>query len=97
MQRLLKAQIDRRLPPGPTEEQRRQGRAVVVAEAWDAAGKHVDSRLTTPEPYALTVLTAVEIVRRIAAGEAVPGFQTPSAVFGADFISGFAGVSRTDL
>ena len=96
-QRFLKAQIDRRLPSGPTAEQRAQGRAVVVAEAWNAAGQSVVSRLVTPEPYALTALTAVEIMHRIANGEAIPGFQTPSAMFGAHFILRFPDVQRTDL
>ena len=97
VQNLLKGQIDKRLPRGPTDKQRAQGRAVVVAEAWNAAGKKVTSRLVTPEPYALTALTAVEIAHRAARGEVVAGFQTPSAVFGADFISSFAGVERSDL
>ena len=96
-QRLLKAQIDRRLPAGPTAEQRARGRAVVVAKAWNAAGRSVASRLATPEPYALTALTAVEIVHRAAHGEVVAGFKTPSAVFGADFILKFEGVERIDL
>ena len=97
VQRFLKAQIDRRLPPGPTSEQRARGRAVVVAEAWNVVGRTVVSRLVTPEPYALTALTAVEIVRRIASDGAPAGFRTPSAVFGADFIMAFEGVGRVDL
>ena len=96
VQRFLKAQIDKRLPPGPTAAHLARGRAVVVAQAWNAAGRMVESRLVTPEPYALTVKTAVEIVRRIADGETVAGFQTPSTIFGADFITSFDGVSRTD-
>ena len=96
VQRFLKAQIDRRLPPGPTAEHRARGRAVVVAQAWNAAGMMVESRLVTPEPYALTARTAVEVVRRIVDGEVNIGFQTPSAVFGADFITSFEGVRRTD-
>jgi short subunit dehydrogenase-like uncharacterized protein len=55
------------------------------------------SRLLTPEGYTLTAMTSLEIVRRILAGEAMPGFQTPSRVFGADFISGFDGCGREDL
>ena len=96
VQRVLKAQIDRRLPPGPTPEQRARGRAVIVAEARDAAGGTVVSRLVTPEPYALTAMTAVEVVRRLAEGEGAAGFQTPSSVFGPDFIMGFEGVTRED-
>ena len=95
-QRFLKAQIDKRLPPGPTAEYRARGRAVVVAQAWNAAGTMVESRLVTPEPYALTARIAVEIVRRIADGEMTVGFQTPSAVLGADLITSFDGVRRTD-
>ncbi len=96
MQRFLKGQIDRRLPPGPTAEQRAHGQAVIVAEVWDGAGRRVASRLVTPEPYALTAMTAVEVVRRLAAGEAAAGFRTPSRAFGPDFVLGFAGVRRTD-
>jgi short subunit dehydrogenase-like uncharacterized protein len=44
-QRLIKNQIDKRLPPGPSAEQRASGRAVIVAEAWNATGKRVASRL----------------------------------------------------
>ena len=96
-QRFLKTQIDRRLPPGPTAEQRARGRAVVVAEAWNEAGQIVACRLVTPEPYALTALAAVEIVRRITRDGAPAGYRTPSAVFGADFIMGLKGVGRADL
>ena len=96
-QRVLKAQVDRRLPPGPTVEQRARGRAVVVAEAWNAAGRTTISRLVTPEPYALTALSAVEIVRRIATNDVPAGFSTPSALFGGDFIMGLSGVARVDL
>ena len=97
MQRFLKRQVDRRLPAGPTAAQRASGSAVIVAEAWNAAGRRVASRLATPEPYALTALTAVDLARRAAGGEAIAGFQTPSKVYGADLATTFPGVARTDL
>ncbi len=97
VQRMLTAQIDRRLPPGPTAEQRASGSAVIVAEAWNAAGMRAASRLVTPEAYALTALTAVEIVRRASSGDAAVGFQTPSKAFGADLVLAFEGVRRQDL
>jgi short subunit dehydrogenase-like uncharacterized protein len=97
VQRMLTTWIDRRLPPGPTAEQRASGSAVIVAEAWTAAGARAASRLRTPEPYALTAMTSVESVRRAASGEAIAGFQTPSKAFGADFVLAFEGVERQDL
>jgi len=95
-QRMLKRWIEKRLPPGPTPEQRARSRTVLVAEAWDETGAHVASRLDTPEAYTLTAWTAVEIARRAAAGEAAAGYQTPATAYGADFILSFAGTARVD-
>ena len=96
-QRFLHRQIERRMPPGPTEAQRARGRAVVLAEAWNAAGRRVASRLETPDGYALTALTAVALAQRAATGGAAPGYQTPATAFGAEFVLGFPGVARRDL
>lgn len=96
-QRLLKRLIETRMPPGPTREQRENGSSVFLAEAWDSAGNRVASRLATPEAYKLTAITAVEIARRAAVGDVPPGYHTPSTAYGADFILGFEGVTRTDL
>ncbi len=95
--RFLQRQVDRRLPPGPTDEERASGRAAILAEAWDATGEHVASLLSTPEPYHLTARTAVEIARLASEGSAAPGYQTPATAYGADFILGFDGVQRTDM
>ncbi|WP_020178544.1 saccharopine dehydrogenase NADP-binding domain-containing protein [Methylopila sp. M107] len=96
-QRLLKRLIETRLPPGPTAEQRAAGGTVIVAEVWDDAGGSAASRLTTPDAYALTALTAVETARRAAAGEIAPGCQTPATAFGPDFILSFQDAVRTDI
>ena len=66
-------------------------------ETRDAAGRTVASRLTMPEPYALTATVAIEILHRVAAGEDVAGSRTPATVFGADFIMRTEGVIRQDL
>jgi short subunit dehydrogenase-like uncharacterized protein len=96
MQSLLKVQVDR-MPEGPSEAARRAGSAVMVGVARNDKGETVRSRIKTPEGYSLTAATAFDIARRAAAREAMPGFQTPSRVFGADYILGFDGVSRQDL
>ena len=96
MQSLLKSQVDR-LPEGPSEADRRAGHAVLVGEARNDQGQTVRSRMRTPEGYSLTAATAFDAARRVAAGEIKPGFQTPSRVFGADYILSFDGVTREDL
>lgn len=95
VQGLIKRGIDSR-PAGPNAAQRQRGAAHLWGEVRNAAGKTLTSRLDTPDGYALTALTAWDIAKRAARGEARPGFQTPSLVFGADYILGFAGTSRRD-
>ncbi|MDZ4782899.1 MAG: saccharopine dehydrogenase NADP-binding domain-containing protein [Planctomycetia bacterium] len=95
-QKVLKRQIEKRLPIGPTPKQRERSRSIVVGEAWDGMELHITSRLETVEAYTLTAWTAVEIARRASVGEAVAGYQTPSTAYGADFIMTFAGVIRQD-
>lgn len=62
----------------------------------DAQGNTRTSRLKTPEGYELTMLTALATVERVLRGECKPGFQTPSLVFGADYIMQFPDVTRMD-
>ena len=96
-QRYLKAEIDKR-PPGPTPEQRAKSFALILAEARNAKGETARALLRTPEGYTLTAMTTLEIARRVLEeGAAVPGFQTPARVFGADFILEFPGCTRRDL
>ncbi len=84
-------------PPGPSPERRRNSLAVFQAEATDAQGGRAVSRLQVPEGYTLTALTTVEIMKRVLSGGFTPGFQTPSRVYGADFILGFEGTRREDI
>ena len=70
---------------------------MLVGQARKKTGETVRSRLRTPEGYSLTAATAFDAARRVAAGDIKPGFQTPSRVFGADYILSFDGVSREDL
>jgi short subunit dehydrogenase-like uncharacterized protein len=68
----------------------------MVAEVADGQ-RTVRARISTPEAYRLTALAAVEVMRRILALDFKPGFQTPSRLYGADFILGFPGVVREDM
>ncbi|HRE90684.1 MAG TPA: saccharopine dehydrogenase NADP-binding domain-containing protein [Myxococcota bacterium] len=95
VQGMLKRRVEAR-PAGPSEEQRKNSRSIIVAEVEGPTGT-VRSRLTTPNGYTLTALASVEIARRVLAGEYRPGFQTPAQMYGADFVLGLQGVSREDL
>ena len=93
----LKFLINTFTPPGPSDAQRKKGFAILLAEATEPNGGRVLSKLTSPEGYTCTMLTTVEIMQRVLNGDLKTGFQTPSRVYGADFILQFEGVKREDL
>jgi len=76
----------------------------MVGEMRDA-DRVVRTKLRVPEGYWLTMLTTIEIMKRIlnddpstGSGQGLKtGFQTPSLAYGTDFIMGFDGVEREDL
>jgi len=73
-------------PAGPSDETRREARFVMVVEALDAWRRPRRLRLRTKDGYTVSVLTAAEAVRRVLEGCFLPGFQTPSRVFGCNFV-----------
>ena len=96
VQSLAKARIDR-MPEGPSEDVLRTGYRILVGAVTNASGDTARARLTTSQGYMLTAQTGAEIARRVVAGEVKPGFQTPSLVFGSDFILQFDGSRREEL
>jgi short subunit dehydrogenase-like uncharacterized protein len=95
VQKLLKRRI-RAGPPGPTAQERAHGRSFLWGEATDPAGHRVVSRLQGPEGYTWTVQAALAVVERVLSGQAPPGFQTPAAAYGADFVLSLENSVRTD-
>jgi short subunit dehydrogenase-like uncharacterized protein len=89
--------IVRSRAPGPSDATRAREVSRLWGEATDRAGRRVVARMTTPQSYALTALTAVASIQQVLAGNVIPGFQTPSRAFGADFILGIPGVRREDV
>jgi short subunit dehydrogenase-like uncharacterized protein len=96
LQRLLKRRIRSR-SAGPDEAARARGVSRIWGEVRSAAGEAARARLTGPEGYTMTARTAVSALERVLAGEASPGFRTPSLAFGPDFILSIEGVRREDL
>lgn len=81
---------------GPSPQRRARSQSFLWGEVEDGAGGRAVSRLTAPEGYTLTAMTAIAIVEKVLAGEAPVGFSTPAAAFGADFITTIEGVSGFD-
>ena len=93
VQNYLKKQIPE---GGPSDEERESGRTYLWGEASNAQGNRVESRLTCPEGYATTVLTALKIAEKILEGNFQVGFQTPAKCYGADLILEVEGTRRTE-
>ncbi|MBX4865362.1 hypothetical protein G9X64_12210 [Rhizobium sophorae] len=85
------------LPDGPSEEERLTNRYQALVEVTDAQGQIVRSLLDTVNGYTFTAMAAVEAGRRILAGEACPGFQTPAGLFGNGFAKTIADTTIIDL
>jgi short subunit dehydrogenase-like uncharacterized protein len=96
VQRGLAALVRSRLT-GPDAEARARGRSLLYGEVEHADGRRAAARLVAPEAYAFTALAAVECAERVLAGQARPGFLTPSLAFGPDLALSIAGVERVDL
>jgi len=82
---------------GPDAVARARGRSLLYGEVEHADGRRAAARLTAPEGYAFTALAAVECAERVLAGQARPGFLTPSLAFGPDLALAIHGVERFDL
>jgi short subunit dehydrogenase-like uncharacterized protein len=74
---------------GPSEDQEENERGCVVVEAEDRCGRVAMSRIQFPESYSFTAKICAVTVDRIRKGRWASGFQTPSRVFGADYIRQF--------
>ena len=92
---IAKRQI-RAAAPGPTDAERAQARSFLWGRVEDDAGNAAEARLQTPEGYTLTALASLLIVEKILAGQARPGYQTPSLAFGPDLVMELPGARRRD-
>jgi len=84
----------RRFLAGPSAKKGGARRGSFWGCVRDAQGNSAEATLETPEGYRLTALTAMASLEKVLAGEAPPGFSTPSKAFGAEFI---LRIPETDL
>jgi short subunit dehydrogenase-like uncharacterized protein len=84
--------------PGPTLEQCAKTSTHVWGEVEDDQGRKAASQLDGPEAGVVwTARSALAAVKKVLAGNASPGFQTPALAFGADFVLDSDGVTRRDI
>jgi short subunit dehydrogenase-like uncharacterized protein len=94
----MRALAQRGVKPGPSA----QARAATVTHVWgqvsDAQGRSATARLHGPEAGLVwTTRSALAAVKRVLAGDARPGYQTPAKAFGPDFVLECEGVEREDV
>ena len=74
-------------PAEPSARVREAARFAMVLEAFDPWRRVRRLRMATLDGYGASVLTAAGALRRVLAGTASPGFQTPARAFGSNFVS----------
>jgi short subunit dehydrogenase-like uncharacterized protein len=90
--------LKRGVKPGSTADERSRTFTHVWGEVEDDQGRRAAARLHGPEAGVIwTARAALAAVRKVLAGNASPGFQTPALAFGADFVLEAEGVTREDL
>jgi short subunit dehydrogenase-like uncharacterized protein len=83
---------------GSTAEERARTRVSVWGEVQDDQERKAVSRLHGPEAGVVwTVNAALAVVQKVLANDVKHGFQTPSLVYGPDFVLEGEGVTREDL
>ena len=83
---------------GATAEERAHSSMHVWGEVVDEQGHKAVARLHGPEAgLDWTARTALAVVKKVTAGQAPTGFQTPALAYGADFVLECAGVTREDI
>jgi short subunit dehydrogenase-like uncharacterized protein len=89
--------LQKRIPEGgPNEAERAKGKTYLWGKASDDDGSKVESRLTCPEGYTMTALTALKIAEKILDGNFCVGFQTPAKCYGADLVLEIEDTKRMD-
>ena len=92
--RSLLCRAIRRFLAGPPDKRREVSRGSFWGRLVDPKGNSVEATLGTPPAYRLTALAALASLEKVLAGEAPPGFSTPSKAFGAELI---LSIPETDL
>lgn len=93
----VRSLVRRAVPTGSTPDQRARTSVIVWGEVRDDDGRAARARLRGPEAgVEWTAGCALAALRRVLAGDAPAGFQTPAKAYGADFVLQTTNVTRED-
>jgi short subunit dehydrogenase-like uncharacterized protein len=92
VQRFMKSMVKE---GGPSDAERDAGYCLLWGEVRDPAGHTAEARMRTPDGYTLTAQSALHIAGKVLAGQAPPGFKTPSLAYGPDLVLELPGVTRS--
>jgi short subunit dehydrogenase-like uncharacterized protein len=92
---LMAKRLDR-LPDGPSQPEIAEHDTRLVAIATDPSGRTSTARLIMPQIYRVTASLATAIADRVVGGDVTPGYRTPAAQFGSDFITSIDGCVLED-
>lgn len=94
----VRSLLKRGVKDGSTAQERAKTFTHVWGEVEDEQGRKAAARLHGPEAGVVwTARAALQAVKKVVAGNALPGFQTPARAYGADFVLECEGVTREDL
>ena len=96
VQWLAKNWVNRKIS-GPTRQQTQQAQSLLWGQVSNKQDETRQARMSAPESYKLTALTALLITRKVLEGKAPSGYQTPARAYGPDLILEIDGVSRSDI
>lgn len=90
--------LKRGIKPGPSAEKRARTVTHVWGEVEDEQGRKAVARLHGPEAGVIwTARAALAVVRKVLAGDAPAGYQTPAKAYGPDLVMECEGVTREDV
>ncbi|HMJ46422.1 MAG TPA: saccharopine dehydrogenase NADP-binding domain-containing protein [Ferruginibacter sp.] len=81
-------------PAGPSDAIREKSRTFIWGNVTNAKGRSATAKLAGPDGYTFTMYSSLIIIKKILEGKFKTGYQTPSKVYGEDFVLEIPGVER---
>ncbi len=91
------SRLAQRTQKGPSEREFWEGRSRIWGEVRNTAGATRSARLTTPNPYRLTIDAAMMALEHVLTRDSPGGFYTPSLLMGARCVESLPGAGKIEV